>query len=653
MKKYILYPLLGLLSLLLTSVIIFLAVLFFKPLKIINPKNLDTILAKTKVLNKWSWDEGVFSHRKIKWNERQFQGHFKNFCFEYENDSALLNTCMEEISWDFVFTYQWGDGLKSISLRPIKIRSSKTLVALKENPNKAPSKEGPPDVWGYWQMLWNDKVPDVDVAFKKIIFDKKDLHKSFDFTLTKTDKLLKAHTWELFLTATPDQMVFTIPKKYPFPDKVGFGRPLYFRGMRLTAKMSKSGIPLLLTGGLEALTINVNSFIDLPLKDDPASIAFRKKVILQTTAALTLPDVRGNLKKFGPKPMDVLPAPFNVMNGIVRMNIDTTEIPGDPNKVLVKSMTNIDLQSAKQFFEMGIKTDVGVDLENFSPGGIIIGLDFRRVALQLPRLSGKELPPQFLSDSRIKTEAPKTKTEIQAEEAKPVIVKLQAQGAQALQIESNLLDEPLRLNLDLFLQNAVIKNGHVDILPFRTTVFKRPIVIPNMRVTFNPPMEPVIQGTIVFKLPEYKITLSLKGPISKPRHAFTSSPPLPQNDIYAVLLFGRPMADLNPDDKSASQKTSQLLSQGILSLSVLYFLAGSPVEYVGLDPETGGATAQIGLGSKSSLRVGGGDTGVNSTAVRRSLGKGWYLDTSVQNSNSANTTQERTYGVLLERIIAY
>jgi hypothetical protein len=99
-----------------------------------------------------------------------------------------------------------------------------------------------------------------------------------------------------------------------------------------------------------------------------------------------------------------------------------------------------------------------------------------------------------------------------------------------------------------------------------------------------------------------------------------------------------------------------LLSQGILSLSVLYFLAGSPVEYVGYDPDSKNATAQFGLGSKSSLRVGGGSEGVNSTAIRRSLGKGWYLDTSVQQSQeeaSSAPNSGRNYGVLLERIISY
>jgi autotransporter translocation and assembly factor TamB len=163
----------------------------------------------------------------------------------------------------------------------------------------------------------------------------------------------------------------------------------------------------------------------------------------------------------------------------------------------------------------------------------------------------------------------------------------------------------------------------------------------------------VLEAEIQFPLPEYKVTLNLEGPVSRPRYAFHSDPPLQQNDIYAVLLFGRPLSDLDPDDKTAAQKTNQILANGILSLSVLYFLAGSPVEYVGYDPDSKSAVAQFGLTKKTSLRVGGGEEGMNSGGLRHSLGKGWYVDTGVQRSPSQTTNDSKNYGVLLERVISY
>jgi len=62
------------------------------------------------------------------------------------------------------------------------------------------------------------------------------------------------------------------------------------------------------------------------------------------------------------------------------------------------------------------------------------------------------------------------------------------------------------------------------------------------------------------------------------------------------------------------------------------------------------------LGNKSSLRVGGGNEGINSTTLRRSLGKGWYIDTSIQQTQeeaSSDPQEGHDYGVLLERVISY
>jgi hypothetical protein len=41
------------------------------------------------------------------------------------------------------------------------------------------------------------------------------------------------------------------------------------------------------------------------------------------------------------------------------------------------------------------------------------------------------------------------------------------------------------------------------------------------------------------------------------------------------------------------------------------------------------------------------------SGIRHSLGKGWYIDTSVQNTEKRATEKGQDYGVLLERVIAY
>jgi TamB, inner membrane protein subunit of TAM complex len=621
-------------------ILIPLAVLFFRPGLILNPKNLAFVLHKTKVLNSWHWDEATFTHEWFAWNDRGFSGKFKNFCLKYGDKAPSVETCMETISWDIRLK-----NLKVITEKPFIIDSSILMAKLPEEEKK--EKTPPPDIYNYWTMLWSDLVPDMDFKFHKIVI--KD--QTFDLFLIKQEKKLSVSALKFELTADPEKFQVKAPSPYAIPKKLPLARPLYLRNFVLTGEVKKTGIPLHLNGFLEAISVNVESFIKLPVTDDFSSIAFRKRALLATTAHVYLDKVKEAFAKYSPKPYQDLPAPFNVMNGFIKLDVAIKDNPKN-DLVNVNAVTTIDLTSQAQDFDVDITSLVPLNLVTFKPTEIGLDLDFKKVKLELPRLSKKSPPPQFIPDSRFKKQIlpPEKKESI------PSDIEISALNEKAMHIKTNLLDEELRLNFDLKLNDGKAPNGFVKILPLKTSVFKRPIRVQYVDLKFSQTTETLIDAIIKFPLPEYKITLKLEGPVSKPRYAFESDPPLPQNDIYAVLLFGRPLADLDPDDKNSAAKTNQLLSQGILSLSVLYFLAGSPVEYVGYDPNSKNATAQFGLGKKSSLRVGGGSEGVNSTAIRRSLGKGWYLDTSVQQSQedpSSSPNSTRDYGVLLERIISY
>ncbi|HXH30616.1 MAG TPA: translocation/assembly module TamB domain-containing protein [Bacteriovoracaceae bacterium] len=650
MKKFIKWLLLGLTAFIVLTVTTLALILFFKPTILINPKVLDFVLTKTKVLKSWSWEDAHFSHEWKKWNERVFKGHFKNFCFVFDQEAATVDACLEEISWNFNFLYNFGEGLKSVAIDPIKVRSSKFNLKLKPTAKKQAPKGPPLAVWDYWKMLWSDLIPDTDVVFKKIKVTHNAKTYEFDLTLFKAPKHLRAEALGFELNSTFEKLEVTAPKKYPFPKDLPTAKPLFLRNMKLTALMKKSGIPIKVTGGLETIELVLDSKISLPLQSDLTSIAFQRRTLLDTSARIRLPEVKKNLYEFGPRPYHNLPAPLSNMDGSIGLDIKTVK-PMDSKSVVFEGYLSINLESPQQFFVVNLKASAPFDLETRTPGAIAVEVDFKKVALMLPRLSRKSLPPQFFPDKRIQSVPyrpvdPKVKLPGKFE----LTINPQALGDRALHLRTNLLDEVLRLNFDLVVSDGTVQKGFVETLPLKTKVFKRPIRLQKLRINFNHPLEPVIISTIQIPLPEYKITIELEGPLSKPRHAFSSDPPLPKNDIFAVLLFGRPLADLDPDDKTAASKTNQILSQGILSLSVLYFLAGSSVEYVGYDPNSQNATAQIGLGHKNSLRVGGNQSGVNSTAVRRSLGKGWYIDTSVQNSTDSDV---KNYGVLLERIIAY
>lgn len=654
MKKYVLYPILGVFSLLLLLILVLAGILFFKPTLIINPTNLDYALNRAKVLKSHSWSDAEISHEWIKWNKRNIKGHFKNLCFEFENESARLKNCLAEISWDFEITYEWKIGFKSITNRPIYVRGDFSETLIKDN-SEAPKNNTPPDVWRYWSVLWGDLIPDFDFNFLKNELTSEGKKFLFDIALVKSPKEMKGESMGVKLIADPEGFLLIAPPRYQVPGNLKFDPPLFLHDVKLYARIKKENILLKLTGALEDLPFQVNSQIDLPLEGDLASVGFRKKVALSTRGEIKVPQVKKAVGRYAPKPFNVLPAPLNSMDGTIKVLITTSD-SGKKESVMIKAKTLVDLKGAQQVLLMELGTDLRLNLVTSKPETVLVDVDFKKVNLKLPRISKKSLPPQFTPDSRIKTGPTLKAKEDQGKEPEmDLTFRLEAKGENSLQMASNLLDEALRVNFDLNIERGRLKDGYIKSLPLKTTVFKRPISVPSMQINFSYPIEPVLVGQVLFLLPEYKITMDLEGPISKPRYAFSSVPPLSRNDIYSVLLFGRPMAELDPDDKRAAGQTNQILAQGIMSLSVLYFLAGSPVEYIGYDPDSKSATAQFRLGSKSSLRVGGDSEGLNSTGIRQSIGKGWYIDTSATSSQKTSTSSStaRDYGVLLERIMAY
>lgn len=635
-----------LLSLVALVLIIF-GILFFKPDLILNPKTISWVLNKTEVFKEWSWKKAEMSHDFKGVFHRNFSGEFRDFCFHLDKPSIEIQTCFEEISWNFDLSFSFKEGINTKSIRPLFVRNKNFIVIPKDAPVAKEPSQGPPDIRGYWNMLWSKLVPDADIYFEKITI-KKDEPLELDLKLIKKENSLIITAMDFTFEADPKKFSLRAPPRYPIPKDLGTSRPLYLKDFILSGEMKKKGVSLHLKGFLEAVSISAESFIKLPLKGEFTSVAFKKDAILNTTAKIALTGLKESLRDYAPKPFNELPAPLNVMNGDIIVDVWSKNLEGD--FVSGEGKVSVDLKSPGQIINLVVDGNVPVDVTDFSRGIIELGINFKELVIKLPRFSKKALPPQLKPDGRFKTHKEIIKPE---EKTNPINIHLQALNKKALHVKSNLLDEPLRLNFDLDVKKGVVKNGFLKMLPLNTTVFKRPINVQDLIVNFDAPLTPVIDATVLFPLPEYKVTMKIEGPVDKPRYAFSSEPPLPESDIYAVLLFGRPMDDLGNDDKTAASKTNQILSRG-LALSTLYFLAGSPVEYVGYDPESKNATAQFGLGEKSSLRVGGGREGVNSTAIRRSLGKGWYIDTSVQNSSTGvQSNKTKNYGVLLERIIAY
>ena len=653
---------LGFVSLIVITLLAVLITFFYNPTLFINPKNLNYALEKTSILQSWSWKDAQINHEWIEWNKRKFYGNFSDLCLVYDNPDVNVDTCLKEVSWNVELNWTKMDGFNYKIYAPLKVDSEKLIVKTKDSVEDSP----PPDLMSYWDMAWSKLVPDLQLNFKKIdILRPNEKPISFDLEIFKNATNLNAKALGFDLLATKNKINIFAPKKILLPFDLKTKNPLYFSEIKFEANILEKTIPIVGTAKIESAFLKFNTIIQKSsLKEDLSTPKFLADVIRESTGSLEIRELRSTIEKLVRPPYNILPAPINAMEGSFKLSLAATNYQAK-DSVLLKVTSELSMAGPKQDLQLALQTEIPFMLKDKSFGTIAVGLDLKKVRVLLPTLAKNRLPPQLIPDSRFKNSTVIVKENLNEQNLPAKVkkapvkknvevdLKLQALGENALHINTNLLDETLRVNFDLEISEAEIKSGWIQTLPLTTTIFKRKIVIPSLRIIFNAPLEPEIVATIEFHLPEYKIILQLEGPTSKPRQAFSSVPPLPVDDIYAVLLFGRPLSGLDPDDKSAAQKSNQILSQGILSLAVLYYFAGSPVESIGYDPESNEVSAQIGLGAKNSLRVGGSGSGLNSAGVRRALGKGWYIDSSVQKTTKPNGGSGGDYGVLLERIISY
>lgn len=664
MKAFIKKISLALLSLgvlLILLVVSFAGVLFFNPTLLINPKTINFALKKTHVLKSWSWNKGEVEHHWISWNHRKFRGSFQNFCLSYQKPGVALESCMEDVEWNLDLRWTLKAGFEYGVNQPLIINSNKSKITLGENEkNNVDEKSEQPDFVKYWGLLWKRIVPDMNFKFKSIEIIQPKKATTIDVELLKIKNGLTIKSMGYELIGSEKKIAINAPKKVLIPMDLKTKNPLFFDELKLVALIEDKVISMNMNAEVESAKLKINSGINRNfLKKKHSTPELLKHILLATDGTLEINKLVATLGRLIRAPYNILPTPLNSMEGSFKIHVLAAD---ENNNVLIKITSSLDLTGVKQALVLDLQTDFPLDLVKYSPGPISASLDFKRVSLLLPKFSKNKLPPQLKPDSRFKntsievedkTPGKRKKRKVSTHKEIEYKMDVEALGEKALSIRTNLLDEILRLNFKLHIEDKTITNGFIQTYPLKTTVFKRPISISSIRLIFNAPKEPEIVATIEFNLPDYAITLKLDGPLSKPRQVFSSQPPMPTDDIFAVLLFGRPLSGLNPDDKLAAAGASQIISQGILSLAVLYYFAGSPIESLGYNPDSKAISAQFGLGAKNSLQVSSDKGGLGTVGVRHSLGKGWYIESSVQKSSSGNTSGGGDYGVLLERIKSY
>jgi hypothetical protein len=319
-----------------------------------------------------------------------------------------------------------------------------------------------------------------------------------------------------------------------------------------------------------------------------------------------------------------VPAPFHVLRGPWHLAAEGEWRPGSGLGLRLDGATrwegagqrlNAELAGAWQTNSSGAGPDGQFEVR------------LRQLRLALPPISILS-PPRILSDTRIHrgflSEAPR----IRAGSVEPSwSVRLgKKEPSDPVEVLSNLGRSAIGVRPRLEIHPGGALQGVIDLDPFPLSWMRRDARVEQFRFELNPQRPEVpIQGKVKFFTADYRVDLRVSGSLEEPEIHLESEPPVPEEQLWSVLLFGRTFDDLDSWETESVGDTRAAVADRALSLAALYLLTATPVEGMTYDPSSGAVGLRLKLGQGASLRLG---TNAEQRAVwglRKRVSRSWTL----------------------------
>ncbi|MGZ6371243.1 MAG: translocation/assembly module TamB domain-containing protein, partial [Bdellovibrionota bacterium] len=275
------------------------------------------------------------------------------------------------------------------------------------------------------------------------------------------------------------------------------------------------------------------------------------------------------------------------------------------------------------------------------------------VKIELPRMELAK-PPALTPDSRLVSASQKAREKSVPKSGSGAFdyeVHVVTPPGHPVKLLANLAKAPVPVQLDLKVSSQAPPSGTVSVENFPLELFHRDAALDHFKVVLRQPTElSPIDGELTVKYVDYTIKVLVLNTVGKPTVKLTSDPPLPENQLVAALLFGRPLEELDPSQGASVGSTRAALADGAIGLASLYVLASTPIQSVGYDPQTGVFSAKVRLAEGTSLNIGADTTSLAEVGVRKRLGAHWAITTGLEHPTDPTS---RTLSALLEWSMRY
>lgn len=334
-----------------------------------------------------------------------------------------------------------------------------------------------------------------------------------------------------------------------------------------------------------------------------------------------------------------IPAPIDALKGRVTFDAKASgEITGPSQKLDYEAVT--ELSSAKQ--KLNTRTRGRVTIEDlFSPDRKTrdeTDVELQDVAIQLPYLKLGPMPSP-VADTRIKTGNPKRDAAVEARRrevktssaaASSVDYVVRVKTKKPLTLLSNLIEAPVPISLDLRAAPAG-PSGTIRIESFDLDVFRQKARVDHLTLSPQPSGASMpVDGKVVYKRQDATVDILILGAVDKPQIAFQSTPPMTQNEIVAMLLYGKSPTELDADQQATAGTASSAFTDGAFGLASLFLFASTPVDSVSYDPATQTYEVKFKLPGGATFGVGSNLEESKTLTLRKRVARNVELETEVR-----------------------
>ena len=321
-----------------------------------------------------------------------------------------------------------------------------------------------------------------------------------------------------------------------------------------------------------------------------------------------------------------VPAPFAALKGKVRLEATATGDPRSGRQDLT-AVLRTDLAAGSQRFRT--RVTARAEAERGRPLHAAVDAVLEDAALQVPHLDALKLPQATL-DSRIVTKRDKAlaaEKRLRAASPSPFVstgaysVEGRLTTASPLILRTDLARSPVPVTLDLRAgTGGAPPSGFVELRSFQVEFFRRLATVDHARFTRRPGAKAAeLDGLVVYDAGEATIRILLLGTSDKPRLEFESDPPMTEDAIVSLLLFGKSPNELDADQSSTLAFTRSAIADKAFGLASLYLFASTPIQFVGYDPSARAYTMRFNIPGGQTLEVNSGLDQTKRVQLRKRL----------------------------------